>query len=107
MFGNKVGWTVLSQLHISTVHCTVLCQASGWQYYILLILSMVSFLSFGALHFQNKSYGSFLPTETDSELYSDSDSKPYCYIVLCTTFSTGSDSDSDPCTDSFLNGYPF
>ena len=47
------------------------------------------------------SYGSFPPTETDL----DSDSNPYCYIVLCTTFSTGSDSDSDPCTDSFLNGY--
>ena len=48
-------------------------------------------------------HGSFPPTETDSDL--DSDSKPYCYIVLCTTFSTGMDSDSDPCTDSFLNGY--
>ena len=43
-------------------------------------------------------YGSFPPTETDS------DSKPYCYIVLCTTFSTGMDSDSDPCMDSFPNG---
>ena len=30
------------------------------------------------------SYGSFPPTETDS----DSDSKPYRYIVFCTTFST-------------------
>ena len=44
-------------------------------------------------------YGSFPPTESDL----DSDSKPYRYIVLCTTFSI--DSDSDPCTDSFLNGY--
>ena len=33
--------------------------------------------------------GLFLPT--------DSDSKPYRYIVLCTTFSTGPNSDSDPC----------
>ena len=46
-------------------------------------------------------YGSFPPTETDS----DSDSKPYRYIVLCTTFSTGSDLDLDPCMDSFQNGY--
>ena len=38
------------------------------------------------------SNGSFPPTETDS------DSKPYRYIVLCTTFSTGLDSDSDLCT---------
>ena len=50
-------------------------------------------------------YGSFPPTETDSDLDSDSDSKPSRYIVLCTTFSTGTDSDSDPCMDSFLNGY--
>ena len=49
------------------------------------------------------SNGLFPPTETDSD--SDLDSKPYSYIVLCTTFSTGSDSDSDPCMDSFLNGY--
>ena len=49
--------------------------------------------------------GSFPPTETDSDLDSDLDSKPYHYIVLYTTFSTGTDSDSDPCTDSFLNGY--
>ena len=33
----------------------------------------------------------------------DSDSKPYCCIVLCTIFSTGSDLDSDPCTDNFPN----
>ena len=46
-------------------------------------------------------YGSFPPTKT----VSDSNSKPYRYIVLCTTFSTGSDLDSDPCTDSFPNGY--
>ena len=49
--------------------------------------------------------GSFPPMETDSDLDSDSDYKPYHYIVLCTTFSTGSDSDSDPCMDSFPNGY--
>ena len=42
-------------------------------------------------------YGLFPPTD------SDSDSKPYRYIVLCTTFSTGSD--LDPCMDSFPNGY--
>ena len=46
-------------------------------------------------------HGSFPPTETDS----DSDSKPHHYIVLYTTFFTGLDSDSDPCMDSFLNGY--
>ena len=51
----------------------------------------------------NHSYGSFPPTETDSDSDLDSDSKPYHYIVLCTTFSTGSD--SDPCMESFLNGY--
>ena len=39
----------------------------------------------------------------DSDLDSDSDSFPDGYIVLCRTFSTGSD--SDPCTESFLNGY--
>ena len=39
--------------------------------------------------------GSFPPTETDS----DSDSKSYRFIVLCTAFSTRSDSDSDPCMD--------
>ena len=49
--------------------------------------------------------GSFPPTETDSDLDSDLDSKPHHYIVLCTTFSTGSGSDLDPCTDSFPNGY--
>ena len=41
--------------------------------------------------------------ETDSD--SDADSKPYRYIVLCTTFSTSTDLDSDPCMDSLLNGY--
>ena len=45
--------------------------------------------------------GLFPPTETDA----DSDSKPYRYIVLCTTFSTGMDSDSDPCMESFPDGY--
>ena len=30
---------------------------------------------------------------------------PIVTFVLCTTFSTGLDSDSDPCTDSFPNGY--
>ena len=39
------------------------------------------------------------------ETGSDLDSKPYRYIVLCKTFSTGLDSDSDPCMDSFPNGY--
>ena len=41
------------------------------------------------------------------EMDSDShlDSKPYRYIVLCTIFPTGLDSDLDPCMDSFLNGY--
>ena len=34
------------------------------------------------------------------DLDSDSDS-----IVLCRTFFTGSDSDSDPCSDGFPNGY--
>ena len=41
--------------------------------------------------------GSFPPTETDS------DSKSYRYIVLCTTFSTGLD--SDPCMDNLPTGY--
>ena len=50
-----------------------------------------------------KSNGSFPPTETDSDL--DSDSKSYRYIVLCATFSTGSDSHLDPCMESFPNGY--
>ena len=45
--------------------------------------------------------GPFPPTEMDS----DSDSKTYRYIVLCTTFSTGTDSDLDPCTESFPIGY--
>ena len=36
---------------------------------------------------------------------SDSDSFPNGYIVLCRTFSTGSDLDLDPCTESFSNGY--
>ena len=55
-------------------------------------------VTLGKLHVP---YGTFPPTETDS----DSDSNPYCYIVLCTTFSTGSDLDSDPCMESFPNGY--
>ena len=47
--------------------------------------------------------GSLPPT--DSHL--DSDSKPDGYIVLCRSFSTGSD--SDPCRDSFPEWllYPF
>ena len=45
--------------------------------------------------------GLFPPTETDS----DSDFFPDGYIVLYRTFSTGSDLDSDPCTESFPNGY--
>ena len=49
----------------------------------------------------NIHYGLFPPMDSDS----DSDSKRYRYTVLCTTFSTGSDLDSDPWTDSFLNGY--
>ena len=48
-----------------------------------------------------RSDGLFPPTETDS----DWDSFPDGYIVLCRTFSTGLDSDSDPCMESFLNGY--
>ena len=39
--------------------------------------------------------------ETDSDL----DSKIYRYIVLYAIFPIGSDSDLDPCTDSFLNDY--
>ena len=50
-------------------------------------------------------YGPIPATETELDSDSDSDSKPYCNIVLCTFFSTGADSDLDPCTDSFLNGY--
>ena len=48
-------------------------------------------------------YGSFPPMETDSD--SDSDYKPYRYIVLCTTFSAGSDWDSDPHRNSLPNGH--
>ena len=51
------------------------------------------------------SNGLFPPTETDLDSDSDLDSKPYHFIVLFKTFSTGSDSDLDPCTDSFPNGY--
>ena len=36
---------------------------------------------------------------------SDSDSKPYRYIVLCRDFSTGLDWDWDPYSEGFLNGY--
>ena len=56
-------------------------------------------------HSHSDCHGSFPPTETDSDLDLDLDFKPYHYIVLCTTFSTGLDSDSDPCMDSFSNGY--
>ena len=45
--------------------------------------------------------GLFPPKEMDSDSYSFPDG----YIVLCRTFSTGSDSDLDPCMESFLNGY--
>ena len=41
--------------------------------------------------------------DSDSDSDSDLDSKPYHYILLCTTFPTGSH--LDPCTDSFPNGY--
>ena len=40
---------------------------------------------------------------SDSDL--DLDSKPYCYIVLFRTFQIGSDSDPDPYSDGFPNGY--
>ena len=53
------------------------------------------------LHFYVGPYGLFPPTEMDSDL----DSVPDGYIVLCRTFSTGLDSDSDPCMESFPNGY--
>ena len=41
----------------------------------------------------------------DSDSGSDSDSFPNGYIVLCRTFSTGLDSDLDPCMESLPNGY--
>ena len=44
-------------------------------------------------------YGLFPLPETDS------DSKPYCYIVLCRKYSTGLDSDSDPYLDGLTNAY--
>ena len=45
--------------------------------------------------------GLFPPTETEME----TDSFPNGYIVLCRTFSTGSDPDTDPCMETFPDGY--
>ena len=53
-----------------------------------------------SVHLNN---GFFPPTDSDSD--SDLDSRPDGYIVLCRTFSTGSDLDLDPCKESFLNSY--
>ena len=67
-----------------------------------------SILHFGLVvdaHSAQKYYGLFPPMEMDLDSDLDSDSFPDGYIVLCRTFSTGSDMDSDPCTESFLNGY--
>ena len=50
-------------------------------------------------------YGLFRPMDSDLDSDSDSDSKPDGYVVLCRTISTGSDSDLDPCRESFPNGY--
>ena len=43
--------------------------------------------------------------ETETEMEMEMDSKPDGYIVLCTTFSTNSDADMDPCTETFPDGY--
>ena len=44
-------------------------------------------------------YGLFPPTETETDSFPDG------YIVLCRTFSTGSDPDTDPCMETFPDGY--
>ena len=50
-------------------------------------------------------YGSFPPTETDTDSTLCTESFPDRYIVLCRNFSTGTDSDSDPCAEIFPDGY--
>ena len=49
--------------------------------------------------------GLFTLPDSNSNSYSDSDSKPDGYIVLCRSFHIGSDPDPDPCTDRFPNRY--
>ena len=69
-----------------------------------LILWCVVFISITFVtRFINVSNGLFPPTETETEM--ETDSKPDGYIVLCRTFSTDSDLDTDPCMETFPDGY--
>ena len=46
-----------------------------------------------------------METETETEMEMETDSKPDGYIVLCRSFSTNSDPDTDPCTEPNPDGY--
>ena len=51
------------------------------------------------------SYGLFPPTETETETDSQTDSKRDRYIVLCTTFSTGTEMETETEMETFPDGY--
>ena len=50
-------------------------------------------------------YGLFQPTETETETDSQTDSKPDRHIVLCTTFSTGTEMETETEMETFPDGY--
>ena len=55
--------------------------------------------------FTLSSYGSFPPTEMETEMDPCTESFPEPYIVLCRTFSTGTEMEMDPCMETFPDCY--
>ena len=51
------------------------------------------------------SYGLFPPTEMETETDPCMESFPDCYIVLCRTFSTGTEMETETETETFPDGY--